>query len=87
MLKEEKNNQVIIYKDNNGETKVDVKLYDETIWLTQAQIAELFGKDRSVITKHINSILKEVELENLTCAKFAHVKKEENNRVKRQYSN
>lgn len=76
MLKEEKNNQVVIYNDNNGNTKVDVKFYDETVWLTQAKIAELFDKERSVITKHISSILKEKELENSVCAKFAHTGKD-----------
>lgn len=43
--------QVVIYKDANGETKVDVKLHNETVWLNQAQISELFDKERSVITK------------------------------------
>jgi hypothetical protein len=70
MLKED---QIVIYKDTSGKSKVDVKLHDETVWLTQAQIAELFGKERSVITKHIKSILKEEELESATCAKFAQV--------------
>lgn len=63
---------VIIYKDSQGEVIVDVKLHEETVWLTQAQISELFDKERSVITKHIKKILQEGELDGSVCAKFAH---------------
>ncbi|UCM92295.1 virulence RhuM family protein [Candidatus Tisiphia endosymbiont of Melanophora roralis] len=66
------NNQLVIYQTENGETKVDVQIYDDTVWLTQQQIAELFDKDRTVITKHINKILAEEELDNTVCAKIAH---------------
>ncbi|MDR0774739.1 MAG: virulence RhuM family protein [Rickettsia sp.] len=66
------NNQLVIYQTENGETKVDVQIYDDTVWLTQQQIAELFDKDRTVITKHINKILAEEELDNTVCAIFAH---------------
>jgi len=64
--------QIVIYKDKDGAVKVDVKLHEEMVWLTQAQIAELFDKERSIITKHISSILKEKELENSVCTNFAH---------------
>ncbi|MDB8880151.1 virulence protein RhuM/Fic/DOC family protein [Parabacteroides merdae] len=54
---------------------MDVKFQDETVWLSQAQMAELFQKDRTVIGRHINNIFKEGELEeSLVCAKFAHTK-------------
>lgn len=66
------NEQVVIYKDNNGQVTVDVRVSEETIWLTQAQIAQLFDKERSVVTKHITKILREKELEDSVCAKFAH---------------
>ncbi|WP_342278561.1 hypothetical protein [Candidatus Tisiphia endosymbiont of Myopa tessellatipennis] len=66
------NNQLVIYQTESGETKVDVQIYDDTVWLTQQQIAELFDKDRTVITKHINKILAEEELNNTVCAIFAH---------------
>ncbi|WP_367364653.1 RhuM family protein [Candidatus Tisiphia endosymbiont of Nedyus quadrimaculatus] len=66
------NNQLVIYQTENGETKVDVQIHDDTVWLTQQQIAELFDKDRTVITKHINKILAEEELDNTVCAKIAH---------------
>jgi hypothetical protein len=54
--------KIIIYQTPDGKTSVDVKLKDETVWLTQAQMAELFQKDRTVITRHINNIFKEGEL-------------------------
>jgi DNA ligase (NAD+) len=67
-----KEDEVIIYKDVDGKIKVDVKLREEMVWLNQGQISDLFGKERSVITKHINNILKEKELETSVCANFAH---------------
>lgn len=52
---------------------LDVRLENETVWLTQAQMAELFQKERTVITRHINNVFKEGELEReVVCAKFAH---------------
>ena len=57
-----------------GKTSIDVKLENETVWLTQAQMADLFQKDRTVIGRHINNVYREGELErDITCAKFAHV--------------
>ena len=66
---------IVIYQTTDGETCIDVKFQDETVWLSQAQMAELFQKDRTVIGRHINNIFKEGELEeSLVCAKFAHTK-------------
>lgn len=66
-------NDVIIYQTEDGEIKMDVKMEKETVWLTQAQMSELFQKDRTVIGRHINNIYKEGELyRDTTCAKFAH---------------
>ncbi|MEY4504514.1 MAG: hypothetical protein RL154_809 [Pseudomonadota bacterium] len=65
----------LIYKSENGKIKVDVLVQNETVWLTQEQMAELFGRDRTVITKHINNIFKEEELEeksNVQNLHFAH---------------
>jgi hypothetical protein len=60
--------QIIIYKSDDGKTKLQVNLKDETVWLTQDQIAVLFGKGRSTITEHILNIFKEGELEeHLVC--------------------
>ncbi len=71
----EPTNSIVIYQTSDGETSIDVKFKDETVWLSQAQMAELFQKDRSVISRHINNIFKEGELEeSLVCAKFAHTK-------------
>ena len=64
--------QVIVYKSSDGNELV-VKTDGETVWLTQRQMCQLFGRDRSVITKHINNIFKEGELvREAVCAKFAH---------------
>ena len=74
-MKEQKLNtgSIVIYEAKDGNLKVNVKFKDETVWLTQKQIAELFNIDRTVITKHVNNIFKTLELnENLVCAIFAH---------------
>lgn len=70
----EQNGKIVIYQTSDGQTSIDVKLENETVWLSQAQMAELFQKDRTVIGRHINNVYKENELEKeSTCAKFAHV--------------
>ena len=56
------NDQIVIYKTENGETVIDVKVDDSTIWLTLNQISELFGKNKSTISRHLNNIYKEEEL-------------------------
>ncbi|MDE6229209.1 MAG: virulence protein RhuM/Fic/DOC family protein [Muribaculaceae bacterium] len=67
-------NRIVIYQTVDGETNIDVTFQDETVWLSQAQMAELFQKDRTVISRHINNIFKEGELEReTTCANFAHM--------------
>lgn len=72
----QKQTQFLLYKSENGKIKVDVLIQDETVWLTQEQIAELFGRDRTVISKHIKNIFTEGELEeNMVCANFAHTTK------------
>jgi len=65
--------EILLYQTEDGQTKIDVRLEDETVWLSQAQMGELFQKERSVITKHINNVFKEGELEEeKVCANFAH---------------
>jgi hypothetical protein len=67
----------LLYKTETGEVRVEVLLQDETLWLTQKAIAQLFDKERSVVTKHIKSIFESGELiENSVCAKFAHTAKD-----------
>lgn len=67
----EKKNEIILF-ENQG-VKLEVNLKDETVWLTQKQMAELFGKDRRTITRHIQNIYKDEELdENSVCSFFEH---------------
>ncbi|MBO2525241.1 MAG: DNA-binding protein [Bacteroidetes bacterium] len=64
----------IIFYQASENIRIEVRLVDETVWLTQQQMAELFNKDRTDIGRHIRNIYKEGELEkNITCAKFAHM--------------
>ncbi len=65
--------EIILYQPDEA-VKLEVRLEDETVWLTQAQMADLFQKDRTVIGRHINNVYRGGELErDITCAKFAHV--------------
>jgi len=65
--------EFLLYKSANNQVKVEIFLKNENIWLTQEKIAQLFGVDRSVITKHLSNIFESGELnENSVCAKFAH---------------
>ena len=66
------NSEIILYRTEDGGTRVQVRLQDETVWLTQQQMAELFQRERSVITKHIRNIFEEGELlEEAVCANHA----------------
>jgi len=66
------NNEIIIYQTPDGETKIDVRMEDETVWLSLDQMAELFGRDKSTISRHIKNIFSEKELEqNSVVANFA----------------
>lgn len=71
-MKEETNqSEIILYKTDDGRINIDVYLEDETVWLTQAHMAELFGKGRSTIAEHIQNVFNEGELdENLVCRNF-----------------
>lgn len=69
------NNSIEIYRSQDGSVQLNVKLENETVWLTQSQMAELFGKDRTTINRRISNIFKEGELDEfLVCAKNAHTK-------------
>jgi hypothetical protein len=64
---------ILIYQNPDGNIKIDVRLEEETVWLTQAQMALLFGKARTTITEHIQNVFKEGELEEkLVCRNFRH---------------
>ena len=67
------NSDFILYTSPDGEVRVDVFVNEETVWLTQKAIANLFDVDRTVITKHLKNIFGSTELEeNSVCAKIAH---------------
>jgi hypothetical protein len=59
----ENKTEMIMYQTEDGQTKIDVRMENETVWLTQVEMAELFQKERTVITKHISNIFKEGELD------------------------
>ena len=77
-------NKIVIYQTEDGQTQIDVRLENDTVWLTQAQMAELFETDRTSIVRHINNIYRIDELEReSTCAKIAQVQTEGKREVKR----
>ena len=77
--------EVVVYEAQDGEVSLDVRLEDETVWLTLRQMAELFGRDRSVVNRHVLNVFREGELERgATCADFAQVRQEGGRRVTRQ---
>ncbi len=79
-------NNIIIYQDEDGVTKVSVKFSDEDIWLTQNQIAEIYKTTQENISMHIKNIYKDGELENKsTNKKFLLVQNEGNRQVKRNF--
>lgn len=79
------NNQIEIYRSQDGSVQLNVKLENETVWLTQSQMAELFGVDRTSIVRHIRNIYKSEELEeNSTCAKNAQVRIEGQRQIVRE---
>ena len=77
--------KIIIYQTEDGQTQIDVRVENETVWLTQAQMAELFQSSRTNIVEHIQHIYEDEELEeNPTCRKFRHVRQEGNRMVTRE---
>lgn len=77
--------KVIIYTSSDGQTQIDVRLEDETLWLTQQQIAELFQTSRTNVVEHIKHIYEEKELEeNSTCRNFRQVRTEGTRQVERE---
>lgn len=69
----ETDSSLLLYQTEDGQTKIEVRLEDETVWLSQAQLSELFDKDRRTVAEHIHNIFAEKELEeNSVCRKFRH---------------
>lgn len=80
-----KQGEIVIYQSENGDTKIDVRFVDETVWLTQQQMAELFQSSRTNIVEHIQHIYEEGELdEESTCRKFRQVRMEGLRQVTRE---
>ena len=67
-------NEIILYQPDST-LSLDVRVENETVWLTQAQMSELFQRDRTVITRHINNIFNEAELEEKSNVQFLHIAK------------
>lgn len=81
----ENNTKFLMYQTDDGRTQIEVKMEEETVWLTQAHMAELFQTTPQNITMHVKNIYEEAELdENSTCKESLHVRQEGNRTVKRQ---
>ena len=77
--------QILLYQTPDGESKIEVKLQDDTVWLSLDQMAELFQRNKSTISRHIKNVLEEGELlADSTIANFATVQNEGNRHVERQ---
>ena len=76
--------ELIIYQTEDGLTKIDVRMENETVWLSLDQMAELFQRDKSTISRHIKNVFQEGELtEDATVANFATVQSEGDRQVTR----
>jgi len=79
-----KKGEIVIYRAKSGSIRLDVKLEKETVWLAQAQMAKLFGKDVRTVSEHIQNVFKERELERMsTIRKFRIVQVEGKRRIER----
>ncbi len=78
-MKKNQKGKIVIFKPKGGKGDLEVRLEEETVWLSQSQMANLFATERSVITKHINNIFRTKELQrNSVCAKFAQTASDDN---------
>ena len=68
----EAKNEIVVYQPDET-TRLDVRLADDTVWLTQSQMTELFQRDRTVITRHINNVFGEGELDEKSNVHFLHI--------------
>jgi hypothetical protein len=84
LVEDETGDRFLVYGTDKG-LRLDIRYEGETLWMTQAQIAQLFGVDRSVVTKHLANVYAEGELEpEATSAKIAQVRQEGSRKVERQ---
>ena len=85
---QEKKGEIAIYRTEDGKARIDVTLEEQTVWLTQAQMATLFGKDVRTVSEHISNVYREKELQrDPTIRKFRIVRKEGKRSVERQIEN
>lgn len=66
-------NNIVLYQADNGQTQLEVKLEKDTVWLSQAQMGDLFARERSVITKHLGNIFREGELDKKSNVQNMHI--------------
>lgn len=84
-MAENKTGEIVIYQTENGQTKIDVRFEDETVWLTQAQLVELYGSSKANVSEHIKHIFEEEELtKEATVRKFRTVQIEGSRQVERE---
>ena len=76
--------EIIIYETKDGETSIDVRMEEETVWLTLNQMCNLFDRDKSVVSRHIRNIYNEGELEKFNCCKKCNSSKRRNREVLRE---
>ena len=80
-----KENNIVIFRTDDDQVAVDVRFYDESVWLTLDQMATLFDRDKSTVSRHIKNVFTEGELQQeATVAKFATVQTEGDREVERQ---
>ena len=78
--------EILIYQTDDGQTNIEVKIEDDTVWLTQQQMSELFQTSWTNVVEHIKHIYEESELDEIsTCRNFRQVRKEGNREVTRQF--
>jgi len=86
-MNEEQKGEILLYQTDNGKTKIEVRLENENVWLSQQQMAELYQSSRTNVVEHIKHIFEEGELdENSTCRNFRQVQTEGNRSVEREIS-
>ncbi len=84
-LEQQPDDPIVLFQAADGQVSLEVRLEADTVWLSQTQMAKLFGRERSVISKHVGNVFKEGELEPVsTCAKFAQVQTEGSRLIQRQ---
>ena len=72
-MKNQELNQIVIYETEDGQTQIDVRFENETVWLTANQMAQLFNRDEKTIRKHVNNVFRENEVEQVINTHFLRV--------------